>query len=216
MSWPPDPTVVPILLAAGWVVRAQLLSREEGHEAITRAACEGLGLSEESQRSLIAGVRAPDISPAGFLASLLPFGQARHALRAWSGTSTQAAIRDIRAFLAATHERAMALPEGPRRWAAIGELLHCVQDSYSPAHADRVDGRIVRVKHWGPLDALRRADEHGFPSDGRDSAWRDGQLTEDAQAAASASRRYLGIALHAAPASIAEFLDEVLAFDSGA
>ena len=193
---------LPLLLAAGWLIRVPPLSREEGHEAITRQACEGLGLTTDQERALIRGVRAPDAGLVGFLVSSLPFAQRRHALRAWSGTSTATAIKDARNFLVARHLRALALPAGRQRWAAFGEVLHCLQDSYSPAHADRAGARIVRMKHWGPLDGLRRAepgavqaDEHGFPADRRDSAWSGGELTAEAQAAVVASRRYLEIAL---------------------
>jgi len=198
---------VPILLAVGWLVRAPLVSREEGHEAITRAAWEGLALAPEEQRALIRGVRAPDVSLAGLLASTLPFAQRRHALRAWSGTTTIHAVRDVRAFLAATHLAARALPDGRRRWQKFGEILHCLQDSYSPAHVDRVGGQIVRMKHWGPLDGLRGGRvgrEHGFPSDRRDRAWKDGELTDEAQAAAAASRRYLEIATRQSASSADE------------
>ena len=199
MSWATD--LLPILLAVGWLVRVPLVSREEGHEAITRAAWDGLPLSPEQQRALIRGVRAPDVGLVGFLISALPFAQRRHALRAWSGTTTPAAVREVRDFLAATHLRALALPEGHRRWATFGEVLHCLQDSYSPAHVERDAGQILRMKHWGPLDAVRGAlaggsrDEHGFPSDRRDSAWLDGELTDEARAAVEASRRYLEIAI---------------------
>lgn len=187
---------LPTLLAVGWLVRAPLVSREEGHEAITRAAWEGLALSAERQEALIRGVRAPDVSPAGFLVSALPFAQPRHSLRAWSGASTADAVRDVRAFLVATHLRALDMPDGPRRWVAFGEALHCLQDSYSPAHVERVEGRVVRMRHWGPLDRLRgRRDEHSFPSDRRDSPWADGELTGAARSAVEASRRYLEIAL---------------------
>jgi hypothetical protein len=90
----------------------------------------------------------------------------------------------------------MALPEGSKRWAAIGEALHCLQDSYSPAHVDRGGGRILRMRHWGFLDALRSGmhSEHGFPSDRRDSVWRNGELTAEARAAVRASRRYIEVA----------------------
>ena len=187
---------LPFLLAVGWLVRAPLVSREEGHEAITRAAWAGLPLTTAQQDALMRGVRAPDVSIAGLLVSAVPFAQRRHALRAWSGSTTAEAIRDVRAFLAATHRRALSLPEGRRRWEAFGELLHCLQDSYSTAHADRNGGRILRMRHWGPMDRLRgHDDEHGFPSDRRDSAWRDGTLTEEAGAAVEASRSYLEIAL---------------------
>lgn len=196
---------LPILIGAGWLVKAPLLSREEGHEAITRAACDGLGLTAQQQRALIRGVRAPDVGLFGILSSALPFAQRRHALRAWSGTPTATAIDDVRAFLVATHARAAAMPDGPCRWAIFGAALHCLQDSYSPAHVDRDGGRIVRMKHWGPLGPIRRAlaggdahDEHGFPADRRDSAWADGELTAEAEAAVAASRRYLEIAARAA------------------
>jgi len=109
-------------------------------------------------------------------------------------------------------KRAIGLPEGQRRWRALGEVLHCLQDSFSPAHVDRADGEIVRMKHWGPLDRLRRGadgDEHGFPSDPRDSAWRDDALTDEALAAAEASRAYLEIAVRSRP-ELDEFLDEYL------
>ena len=115
------------------------------------------------------------------------------------------------------HTRALALPDGPRRWATFGRLLHCLQDSYSPAHTERVDGRIVRMRHWGPFDGLRRAwsatgeaDEHGFPTDPRDSAWRDGHLTDEAQAAVTASRHYLEFVAGKRTLSLGAFLDEVV------
>lgn len=201
---------LPILAAAGWLVPAPLVSREEGHEAITRAAWEGLSLTGEQQEALIRGVRAPDVSLAGFLVSALPFAQRRHALRASSGSTTSGAVRDVREFLAATHSRALALPEVRWRWEAFGELLHCLQDSYSPAHVDRNGGQILRMKHWGPLDRLRgHRDEHGFPSDRRDRAWKGEELTEEARAAVEASRAYLEIALHPAEALDA-FLDRCL------
>jgi len=193
---------LPILVGAGWLVRIPWLSREEGHEAITRRAWEGLGLGDEQRRALIRGVRAPDVGFFGILTSALPFAQRRHALRAWWGTPTAAAVSDVRAFLVETHLRALAMPEGARRWATFGEALHCLQDSYSPAHVERVDARIVRMKHWGPLDGVRRGrgggqvrDEHGFPSDHRDSAWSHGRLTDAALGAVAASRRYLEVAL---------------------
>jgi hypothetical protein len=210
VSPPLDP--LPILFALGWVVRVRGISREEGHEAITRAAWDGLDLTAEQQRALIRGVRAPDVSLAGLVTSVLPFAQRRHALRAWSGTPSATAVRDVRAFLASTHLRAFATPEGPRRWATIGGLLHCLQDSYSLAHADRDGGVILRMKHWGPFDGGRRprsGDEHGFPSDRRDRPWRDGSLTMEARAAVEASRRYLEIAVagSASRDEFAAFLD---------
>ena len=218
MSWLTDlpAMLIPIL---GWFVSVPGLSREEGHEPITRAAWKDLALTDEQRGALIRGVRAPDVSLAGFLTSAFPFAQRRHALRAWSGTTTAVGIRDLRDFLGAAHVRALALPEGPHRWFVFGAVLHGLQDSYSPAHVDRAGGQIVRMRHWGPLDGLRRGGpggEHAFPSDRRDSAWSDGTLTEEAGAAVAASRRYLEIAARqsgsrmdydASRAEFAAFLD---------
>jgi hypothetical protein len=222
--------LAPLLVAVGWVVRIPLLSHEEGHEAITRAAWDGLDLTAEQRRALIRGVRAPDISLAGLLTSTLPFAQQRHALRAWSGSTTADGIRRTREFMTSRHLRALALPEGPRRWVTFGEVLHCLQDSYSAAHADRNGAEIVRMKHWGLLDRLRRAlpggtgaDEHRFPTDPRDSVWRGGTLTDEARAAAAASRRYLELAARKSAVDgsgdgrdpdMAAFLDAVISVDA--
>ncbi len=70
------------------------------------------------------------------------------------------------------------------------------------------------MKHWGPLDLFRRdvdGDEHGFPSDLRDSIWREGALTAEARAAVEASRAYLEIAMRGnepPELALASFLDE--------
>ena len=204
------PALAPI--AVGWTVRVPLLNREDGHEAITRAAWDGLHLSDDQQRALIRGVRAPDLGLGGLLVAALPFAQRRHALRAWSATSTRRGVEEMRAFMAECHARALAMPDGPRRWATFGRLLHCLQDSYSPAHTDRDGARILRMKHWGPLRAGpggERADEHGFPTDPRDSAWRDGSLTDEARAAVDASRRYLELVSAEPGTAFAAFLDSV-------
>ena len=195
MSPPLD--LLPLVASFGWYVLAPLVSREEGHEAITRAAWEGMGLLPEQERALIRGVRSPDVSLAGLLSSALPFAQPRHALRRWWSTSSADAVRDAREFLAAIHQRAMSLPDGPRRWMVLGEALHCLQDAYSPAHVDRTGGRILRMHHWGPVDAFRGGGhrEHGFPSDRRDGAWSNGELTVEARTAVQGSRRYLEIAV---------------------
>lgn len=191
-------------LAVAWVVRIPLLNRQEGHEALTRAAWAGLDLTPDQQAALLRGVRAPDVGLAGLLRSALPHAQKRHALRAWSGTAVEKAISELRDFITATHLGALRRG-GSDRWVAFGAVLHALQDSYSPAHTQREGGRIMRVKHWGPLDPLRRRlhgdppDEHGFPNDPRDRVAPDGPTTAEAQAAVAATRDYLELALrHAA------------------
>ncbi len=205
---------LPLLIALAWTVRVPLLNGEEGHEAITRAAWAGLQVTDDQQRALIRGVRAPDLGLRGLLVAALPFAQRRHALRAWPSTTTRRGVAEMRAFMADCHSRALAMPDGPRRWATFGRLLHCLQDSYSTAHTDRDGARILRMKHWGPARSGPRgasADEHGFPTDPRDSAWRDGSLTDEALAAVAASRRYLELvsAGWEAGTEFAAFLDSV-------
>jgi hypothetical protein len=185
---------LPLLVVAGWVVRAPIISPDEGHEAITRAAWIGLDLTEAQQDALIRGVRAPDVSARGLASFVLSSRQPRHALRASADTTTEAGIAAMRAFVVDRHRRAVAAVDERRRWEGFGEVLHCIQDSYSPAHADRDGTRIVRMKHWGPLDRWRGPDEHGFPSDPRDRALVDGVLSEAAQAAVVATRRYVELA----------------------
>jgi hypothetical protein len=203
------PWHLPLLVTVGWVVRIPLVSREEGHEAITRAAWDGLALTAGQRRALIRGVRAPDVSLVGLLTTALPFAQRRHALRAWSGSTTADGIQAARDFMTSRHLLALALADGAGRWATFGEVLHCLQDSYSPAHTDRIGAQIVRMRHWGPLDWLRPHDEHGFPSDRRDEAWGNGELTEEANAAIRASRRYLELVTRGAGArEFAVILDE--------
>ena len=109
---------LPVLVGGGWVVRFPPISREEGHEAITREAWAGLGLTVEQQRALLRGVRAPDMS-LGLLTSAVPFVQRRHALRAWSATTTAEGVRAVREFLITRHRHALALPDGARRWATF-------------------------------------------------------------------------------------------------
>jgi hypothetical protein len=186
-------TNLPLLLAAGWVVRVPLLSPTEGHEAVTRAGWEGLALTDSQRGALILGVRSPDVSIRGLAVFALPSRQARHALRGWPSSTTQEAVRAMRAFVTERHLRALALPDGRRRWEAFGEILHCLQDAYSPAHVERDGPRILRMKHWGPLH--RGRDEHGFPSDPRDRALVKGTLTDAARAAADVTGRYLELAL---------------------
>lgn len=193
----PDPLIgLPLLLVAGWVVRLPLISPHEGHEAITRAAWDGLGLTDPQQDALIRGVRAPDVSIRGLAVFALPSRQPRHALRARAATSTADGVTAMRDFLVARHRRALAIADDGRHWEELGEILHCIQDSYSPAHADRDGARILRMKHWGPFDRRRGEDEHGFPTDARDHAVVDGALTDEAKAAAAVCHRYLELALH--------------------
>ena len=119
----------------------------------------------------------------------------------------------MRAFVVNHHRRALDEPSERRRWERFGEVLHCLQDSYSPAHAVRDGARLVRMKHWGLLDRRHAGadgpDEHGFPTDARDDAQVDGSLVAAAQEAARVSHAYLALALRrASEPEVESFLDD--------
>lgn len=200
---------LPLAIALGWVVRMAGISPDEGHEAITRAAFDGLDLTDAQRAALIRGVRAPDVSIHGLAVFALPFRQPRHALRAWYSTSTTEGVMALRAFVVAHHGRALGATEDRRRWERFGEVLHCLQDAYSPAHVDRDGPQIVRMKHWGLFDRRHAGaggpDEHGFPTDARDRALMDGSLVPAARDAARVSHAYLELALRhvSSPATVA-------------
>jgi hypothetical protein len=203
---------VPHVLALGWVVRMPGISPREGHEAITRAAFEGLDLTDAQRAALIHGVRAPDVSLRGLAVFAFPFRQPRHALRAWYSTSQADGVAAMRAFVVAHHRRALDEAGDRRRWERFGEILHCLQDSYSPAHAERDGARLIRMKHWGLRDRRHAGpggpDEHGFPTDARDIALVEGSLVPAAREAARVSHLYLELALRSAPEpEIESFLD---------
>lgn len=180
---------------ARFVVRTGLIP--EGHERLTREAAAGVpGIAAAEMQALIEGVRRPDTE--SLRNHILPGQQRRHALRARLCQPLAEALRDARGQFAELHRRALTAPTrlDIYRWA--GEALHLLQDSYAPAHMQRVrapDGRfpITYIRVFG-VTGQGAPREHGFPFDGRDLvADVGGGLRPWSHIAIDASRQYLQI-----------------------
>jgi len=186
-----------------WSVKTPL--SPAGHEAITRAAIGGgtitfpVGgkpttrvLTPAEQATIIAGNRSVDLGWAG-TGVLFAFNkgeQKRHALRREYGQPLAAALADIIASLRAQHSAILTEPDPTKQLHRIGQAMHLVQDSFSPAHTDRRPGSgwcIAYVRNYG---RGRAPTEHGVPSDDRDQVARS---RGEASQATAASRRYLSL-----------------------
>lgn len=175
----------------------------EGHERLTREAATGLrGLTAADLAALRDGVRRPDT--AKLTDHVHPAQQRRHALRRDLCQPLGDSLSDMRNQLVLLHGRALAsMAAGGRREAFqwLGEALHLIQDSYAPAHVERISGTggrypIAYVRYYGIIgDGYPR--EHRFPFDTRDlvSGWRGGALHPWARVAVGASREFLRMAL---------------------
>ena len=194
---------------------------KEGHEVLTRMAAArvpGVDLA-----ALLRGVTRPDKGTGTLRATLSslvhsvdPPEQKRHALRRTRGTSTTAALSEIRNHLLLLHSRALSAGRAGNRRAMfewIGEGLHLIQDSYSQAHTARDNINIVsaphpirKVRFFGfvrrfPPSFSQYPDEHQVirgmhVGDPRDDINRPGGgLKPEAQIAIQASREYLSMVL---------------------
>lgn len=191
-----------------WAVRTPLSA--EGHEAITRNAIGPARtitftvagrpmtrvLSPVEQAEIIAGNRSVDLGwmGTGVLFSFNKAEQKRHALRRELSQPQAAALADIVASLSAQHAGILAERDPMRRLHKVGQALHLVQDSFSPAHTLRRPGAgwcISYIRNFGRGSAPT---EHGVPRDGRDEIARS---RAEAAQAVSASRRYLEIVFKA-------------------
>ena len=193
--------------ALSWSVQTPL--SPAGHEAITRSAI-GAGvisfpvagkpttrvLTPAEQATIVAGNRSVDLGWAGtgVLFAFSKGEQKRHALRREYGQPLAAALADIIASLRAQHAGILAEADPKKQLHRIGQALHLVQDSFSPAHTDRRPGSgwcIAYVRNFG---RGRAPVEHGVPSDDRDQVARS---RGEASQATAASRRYLSIVFKA-------------------
>lgn len=180
---------------AQFVVRTGAGVIPEGHERLTREAAAGItGVSAADVRALVEGVRRPDTE--SLRNHVLPDQQRRHALRATLGQPLAAALRDARMHLAALHGRALGAGSRQAAFLLIGEALHLIQDSYAPAHVQRLKGAggrhpITYIRYFGPNSGGAPL-EHGFPFDPRDLvAEVTGGLKPWSLAAVAASREFL-------------------------
>ena len=185
----------------------------EGHERLTRDAATGFpGISASDLTALIAGVRRVDVGkgPMDFIPAMTnqfkASQQRRHALRKELCQPLSSALIEFRQHLALLHAKALsAILRGYRRQALewVGEALHLIQDSYSPAHVERLwrgsGGRhpIVYIRYFGLRGRPYPLEHRVFPPpDPRDIVTgTGGLLTRAARQAVSASREYLHLVL---------------------
>jgi hypothetical protein len=191
----------------GWAVKTPV--SPEGHEAITRAAV-GSGvipftlagrpltkvMSRLEQDQLIAGVRSVDLGFGGsaLLFSLTPSEQSHHSLRRTYEQPQPAAVADIIADLRTQHRGILAERDPSHQTALIGRALHLIQDSFSPAHTERLPNGSWCIRYVRNFGRGSHPAEHETPSDARDQIPRSGA---PASQATSASRRYLQIVFKA-------------------
>jgi hypothetical protein len=136
----------------------------KGHETITESALRAAGLT--AHRSLlIEGVQRPDRAK-----SLPPGEQRRHALRSYPCQLTKSALGEIRSHLLKLHGQALAARGARDSWLYLGEALHLIQDSYSPAHVERALGGtnpIIYIRSYRH-GIFVGTTEHLYPVDHRD------------------------------------------------
>jgi len=179
-------TAIP--LAIGWFVKTAL--SKEGHELLTRTAAKGL--SKQELDALIRGVRAPDVN--GPITNHIKLKeQRRHALRQTLGSKTRKALGEAVGHLHKLHGNALAARARPKQLEIVGEALHLIQDSFSPAHVQRKGRKIKKLRNYGPANWTRPwEDNHGFPMDSRDNPKdKKGNLNGPARSAVAASSEYL-------------------------
>jgi hypothetical protein len=177
----------------------------EGHERLTRLAAAGVpGITSSDVPALVRGVRRVDIgkNPIQFVPAMIdqfrPSQQRRHALRRDLCQPLSGTVADIRGLLSTLHGRALRASTRNASTEWIGEALHLIQDSYSPAHVARTRGTagrhpIVYIRYFG-LRGRPYPIEHRVvpPPDPRDIVTDPaGILTPWAREAITASREFL-------------------------
>jgi hypothetical protein len=169
----------------------------EGHERLTRDAVRGIrGITASDLAVLTTGVRRPDTEK--LTNHVNPAQQRRHALRRDLCQPLSAALSDMRNQLVLLHANALRASTRRSRSLAmgwIGEALHLIQDSYAPAHVERITaggGRhpIVYIRYYGFI-GQGSPREHAFPFDTRDLVASGGTLRRWARVAVAASREFL-------------------------
>jgi hypothetical protein len=156
-----------------------LVDVKHGHGELTDKAARAVGIAGENLAALKRGVARPDESPP-FLQQIDECQQHRHALRAALCQKMPAAIERIRSYLRILYDCVLSMPtlqvpDPKAQFELIGEALHLIQDSYSPAHMERNYGgpgkvhSINYIRFWHPITVGGSPLEHSFPVDLRDN-----------------------------------------------
>ncbi|WP_143467500.1 hypothetical protein [Leptolyngbya ohadii] len=143
-----------------FVVENRLLRIPPGHETLNRQAARGLPLTSAELNALNRGVRRVDTEKLSN--HFRPEQQRRHVLRRYKCQRLEEALAEARQQLAAIYRQILRAPTREAAFEWMGEALHLIQDSYSPAHTARESngtGRITFIRYYR-LDGLPYPQEH--------------------------------------------------------
>lgn len=179
----------------GWTVyRTKPPKLPQGHELLTRIAARSLQLSDSELNTIVEANRQVDLENPTEIFS--PEEQKRHALRRDLCQPISQARADIVAHLYGLYKAILQAPLRADKLSKIGETLHLIQDSYSPAHVERMlplkkngPAMIIYIRNYGR--GLMAPAEHGFKDDRDIITTSDGLLTRWAEFAVHASREWL-------------------------
>ncbi len=199
-----------------------------GHETLNREAAKGLSISSVELTAMNRGVRRVDLEK--LTNHFKPSQQRRHMLRRYKCQPLAETLSEARQQLVAIYQRIMAAPNREAAFEWVGEALHLIQDSYSPAHTDREKdgaGAIRFIRYFGVrglsyphehrVMPMRQPNGRILPGDPRDFINLSSVPT---RAAIAASRRFMELVLRhlrAAASSptqqteLRQFMDSVLA-----
>ncbi|GAB4464544.1 MAG: hypothetical protein OHK0037_18670 [Elainellaceae cyanobacterium] len=210
-----------------FVVENSRLRIPPGHETLNREAAKGLPVTSTELSAMNRGVRRVDLEK--LTNHFKPSQQRRHMLRRHKCQSLEEALSEARQQLVAIYQRIMAAPAREAAFEWLGEALHLIQDSYSPAHTERENGgagaiRFIRYFGMGGLSyphehrvmPMRQPNGRILPGDPRDFINLSSMPT---RAAIAASRRFIQLVLRhlqaavssaAHQAELRQFMDSVL------
>jgi hypothetical protein len=164
-----------------------------GHVELTEKAGASVGIAGADLDALKAGSAQPDKDPPTLAEQMGECQQRRHALRGRLCQEVTSALQDIRGHLATLHARLLAASDRRAQFELMGEALHLIQDSYSPAHMERagLSGPIIYIRVWNPVSPGSDT-EHGWPADVRDQL---DMASTEGRAAFGASQEFLTMIL---------------------
>ncbi|MGI0487438.1 hypothetical protein ACN4EK_18500 [Pantanalinema rosaneae CENA516] len=146
--------------AEAFVVENRLLRIPPGHETLNREAVRGLSVTSTELDAMNRGVRRVDTEK---LANhFKPEQQRRHVLRRYKCQPLAEALAEARQQLIAIYHRIITASTREAAFEWLGEALHLIQDSYSPAHTARENngaGAITFIRYYR-LDGLPYPQEH--------------------------------------------------------
>ncbi|HIK39299.1 hypothetical protein [Thermoleptolyngbya sp. M55_K2018_002] len=198
-----------------------------GHETLNREAAKGLPITPAELSAMNRGVRRVDVEK--ITNHFKPSQQRRHMLRRHKCQPLEETLAEARQQFVAIYQRIITAPTREAAFEWLGEALHLIQDSYSPAHTERENGgagaiRFIRYFGLGGLSyphehrvmPMRQPNGRVFFGDPRDYIDLSSTPT---RAAIAASRRFIqlvlrhlqaGVSSSTRQAELKQFMDSVL------